>query len=71
MVDVEYSHQVLIERAGGVDGTLLVVMARNTGHANPMQRPREYNTVIEQQILPFVQRFQQQVRATASAAGPR
>ncbi|MFD8250145.1 alpha/beta fold hydrolase [Nocardia sp. NPDC059691] len=71
VVDVEYSHRVLIERSGGVDGTLLVVLARNTGHANPMQRPREYNTVIEQQILPFVQRYQQQVRSTTVAAPPR
>jgi pimeloyl-ACP methyl ester carboxylesterase len=71
VVDVEYSHQVLIERAGGVDGTLLVVMARNTGHANPMQRPDEYNKVIEQQILPFVQRFQVQVRAANTSAAPR
>lgn len=71
VVDVEYSHEVLIERSGGVDGTLLVVLARNTGHANPMQRPREYNTVIEQQILPFVQRYQQEVRATMVAAPPR
>jgi pimeloyl-ACP methyl ester carboxylesterase len=71
VVDVEYSHQVLIERAGGVDGTLLVVMARNTGHANPMQRPDEYNKVIEQQILPFVQRFQEQVRAANTSAAPR
>ncbi|MCC3333280.1 alpha/beta fold hydrolase [Nocardia abscessus] len=71
VVDVEYSHRVLIERSGGVDGTLLVVLARNTGHANPMQRPREYNTVIEQQILPFVQRYQEQVRSTMVAAPPR
>lgn len=71
VVDVEYSHRVLIEQSGGVDGTLLVVLARNTGHANPMQRPREYNTVIEQQILPFVQRYQQQVRSATVAAPPR
>jgi pimeloyl-ACP methyl ester carboxylesterase len=71
VVDVEYSHQVLIERSGGVDGTLLVVMPRNIGDANPMQRPREYNAVIDQQILPFVQRFQRQIRADASAAAPR
>ncbi|MEU2093249.1 alpha/beta hydrolase [Nocardia beijingensis] len=71
VVDVEYSHRVLIEQSGGADGTLLVVLARNTGHANPMQRPREYNTVIEQQILPFVQRYQQQVRSTTVAAPPR
>ncbi|WP_067478976.1 alpha/beta fold hydrolase [Nocardia amamiensis] len=71
VVDVEYSHEVLIERSGGVDGTLLVVLARNTGHANPMQRPREYNTVIEQQVLPFIQRYQQQVRGTTVAAPPR
>lgn len=71
VVDVEYSHRALIEQSGGVDGTLLVVLARNTGHANPMQRPREYNTVIEQQILPFLQRYQQQVRSTMVAAPPR
>ncbi|WP_338773792.1 alpha/beta hydrolase [Nocardia vulneris] len=71
VVDVEYSHRVLIEQAGGVDGTLSVVQARNTGHANPMQRPVEYNTVIEQQIVPFIQRYQQQVRTTISSAAPR
>ncbi|MGK8524624.1 alpha/beta fold hydrolase [Nocardia asteroides] len=71
VVDVEHSHRVLIERSGGVDGTLLVVLARNIGHANPMQRPREYNTVIEQQILPFMQRYQQQVRSTTVAAPHR
>ncbi|MFF3224366.1 alpha/beta fold hydrolase [Nocardia suismassiliense] len=71
VVDVEYSHQVLIEQAGGVDGTLSVVQARNTGHANPMQRPVEYNTVIDQQILPFIQQYQEQVRAQTTAAAPR
>lgn len=71
VVDVEYSHQVLIEQSGGVDGTLSVVLARNTGHANPMQRPREYNTFIEQQIVPFIQRFQAQVRDVPVAAAPR
>ncbi|WP_107655209.1 alpha/beta fold hydrolase [Nocardia suismassiliense] len=71
VVDVEYSHQVLIEQVGGVDGTLSVVQARNTGHANPMQRPAEYNTVIDQQILPFIQQYQEQVRAQTTAAAPR
>ncbi|WP_069164471.1 alpha/beta fold hydrolase [Nocardia altamirensis] len=71
VVDVEYSHRVLIDVSGGVDGTLSVVLARNTGHANPMQRPVEYNTVIEQQILPFMQRYQQQLRATSTSAAPR
>ncbi|MFC9433872.1 alpha/beta fold hydrolase [Nocardia sp. NPDC057030] len=71
VVDVEYSHRVLIEESGGVDGTLSVVLARNTGHANPMQRPVEYNTFIDQQILPFIQRYQAQVRDSAVAAAPR
>ncbi|QIS02889.1 alpha/beta fold hydrolase [Nocardia brasiliensis] len=71
VVDVEYSHRVLIDQVGGVDGTLSVVRARNTGHANPMQRPVEYNTVIEQQVVPFIQRYQQQVRTTSAAAAPR
>ncbi|MEU7145505.1 alpha/beta hydrolase [Nocardia sp. NPDC046473] len=71
VVDVEYSHRVLIEQSGGVAGTLSVVLARNTGHANPMQRPTEYNTFIDQQIVPFVQRFQVQVRDAPLAAAPR
>lgn len=71
VVDVEYSHRVLIEQSGGVDGTLSVVRARNIGHANPMQRPIEYNAAIDQQILPFIQRYQQEVRATTTAAAPR
>ncbi len=70
VVDVEYSHEVLIERAGGVDGSLLVVMPRNTGHANPMQHPEAYNQIIDQQILPFIQRYQEQVRASVVAEAP-
>lgn len=68
VVDVEYSHRVLIERAGGLDGALLVVTPRNTGHANPIQRPGEYNAIIEQQILPFFYRYQQQARAGTNLA---
>ncbi|MFE3546101.1 alpha/beta fold hydrolase [Nocardia sp. NPDC059177] len=58
VVDVEYSHQVLIEISGGVDGTLLVVRPREIEHADPRQRPAEYNAIIETQVLPFVQRYQ-------------
>ncbi|MFF0635750.1 alpha/beta fold hydrolase [Nocardia sp. NPDC004151] len=57
VVDVEYSHQVLIDRVGGVRGTLLVVTTRTTGHANPIERPQEYNTVIEQQVVPFMRQL--------------
>ncbi|WP_431957966.1 alpha/beta fold hydrolase [Nocardia lijiangensis] len=71
VVDVEYSHQVLIERVGGVDGSLLVVLPRNTGHANPRQAPAEYNKVVDQQVLPFVQRYLDEVRGVRSAAAPR
>ncbi|MEV6280999.1 alpha/beta hydrolase [Nocardia sp. NPDC051832] len=70
VVDVAYSHQLLIELAGGVDGSLLVAYPRNTGHANPIQRPREYNQVITDQVLPFVQRYQQQMRAATGSAAP-
>lgn len=59
VVDVEYSHRVLIEHAGGVDGTLSVVRPTRTEHANPIQRPGEYNEVIDAQVLPFVRRFQE------------
>ncbi|MEV0710509.1 alpha/beta hydrolase [Nocardia aurea] len=71
VVDVEYSHRVLVEQVGGVDGTLLVAFPRNTGHANPRQRPNEYNRVITDQVLPFVQRYQAQARATQNTAAPR
>ncbi|MFE3319574.1 alpha/beta fold hydrolase [Nocardia sp. NPDC059195] len=59
VVDVEYSHKVLIEHSGGVDGTLSVVRPTRIEHANPIQRPREYNEVIETQVLPFVRRYQE------------
>ncbi|MFC8385385.1 alpha/beta fold hydrolase [Nocardia sp. NPDC057272] len=59
VVDVEYSHEVLIEQSGGVDGTLLVVRPNQIEHANPIQRPAEYNAVIEAQVLPFVRRYQE------------
>ncbi|MFD3509503.1 alpha/beta fold hydrolase [Nocardia sp. NPDC058666] len=58
VVDVEYSHRVLIEHSGGVDGSLLVVRPSRIEHANPIQRPHEYNTVIESQVLPFIARYQ-------------
>ncbi|MFE6864324.1 alpha/beta fold hydrolase [Nocardia sp. NPDC057668] len=63
IVDVEYSHRVLIEHAGGVNGTLLVVTTRKTRHANPIQQPEEYNDVIEHQIVPFVHRVQRDAAA--------
>ncbi|MFD3464597.1 alpha/beta fold hydrolase [Nocardia fluminea] len=59
VVDVAYSHEVLIEESGGVDGSLLVVRPNQIEHANPIQRPAEYNAVIEAQILPFVRRYQE------------
>lgn len=69
IVDVEYSHRALIDRVGGVDGTLLVVTTRTTAHANPIQRPEEYNTVIAQQIVPFVRLVQRESGTGATAGG--
>lgn len=54
IVDDEYTHRVLVDTVGGVDGTLLVVLTRHTGHADPRQHPVEYNTVISRQIVPFI-----------------
>ncbi|MBH0780148.1 alpha/beta fold hydrolase [Nocardia bovistercoris] len=71
VVDVAYSHRVLVDQVGGEDGSLLVAFPRNTGHANPRQRPAEYNRVITEQVLPFVQRYQNQARATGTSAAPR
>ncbi|MFI5718463.1 alpha/beta fold hydrolase [Nocardia sp. NPDC051750] len=70
VVDVAHTHQVLIDQVGGVDGNLLVVKPRGTGHANPRQRPAEYNKVIAQQVLPFIERYQAQITAAAGAAAP-
>ncbi|MFB7724195.1 MULTISPECIES: lipase family alpha/beta hydrolase [unclassified Nocardia] len=69
IVDVDYSHRVLIDQVGGVNGTLLVITTRNTAHANPIQRPREYNAVIEQQAVPFIRLLRQQ--PVSVAAPPR
>ncbi|WP_280435960.1 alpha/beta hydrolase [Nocardia carnea] len=69
VVDVAYTHQVLIDKVGGVDGNLLVVKPRGTGHADPRQHPAEYNKVIDQQVLPFVERYRAQITAASSAAG--
>ncbi|MBF6064394.1 alpha/beta hydrolase [Nocardia terpenica] len=73
IVDDEYTHRVLIDRVGGVNGTLLVVLTRGTGHANPMQQPGEYNKVIEQQVVPFVRLVRREELAAMQqpVAGPR
>ncbi|MVU83307.1 alpha/beta fold hydrolase [Nocardia sp. ET3-3] len=69
IVDVDYSHKVLIDQVGGMDGTLLVVKTRTTGHANPIERPQEYNTVIENQVVPFVRELQLEWATTAVYLG--
>ena len=54
VVDVEYSHRILIDRSGGTDGTLLVSKLDRTGHANPNQAPESYNAAITDRVVPFV-----------------
>src|SRR5690606_12060319 len=70
VVDVARTHQVLIDEVGGVNGNLLVVKPRGTGHADPRQYPAEYNKVIGQQVLPFVERYRAEITAASSAAPP-
>ncbi|MFJ4657717.1 alpha/beta fold hydrolase [Nocardia sp. NPDC088792] len=65
IVDVEYSHRVLIEQVGGVDGTLLVAFTRHAGHANPIQHPEEYNELIAQQVVPFIREVQSDAALSA------
>ncbi|MRH90024.1 alpha/beta fold hydrolase [Nocardia sp. SYP-A9097] len=69
IVDVDYSHRVLVEQSGGLNGNLLVVTTRTTAHANPIQRPEEYNTVIEQQIVPFIRLSQRDSPIAAASPG--
>ncbi|MBF6213156.1 alpha/beta hydrolase [Nocardia puris] len=71
VVDVDYSHRVLLEQVGGPDGSLLVAYPRGTGHANPRQAPQGYNEVIEAQVLPFVQRYLDRARDVHYTASPR
>ncbi|NUP28269.1 MAG: alpha/beta hydrolase [Nocardia sp.] len=71
VVDVAHTQQVLIDKVGGVDGNLLVVKPRGTGHADPRQRPAEYNKVIAQQVLPFVERYQARISSIAAAVPAR
>ncbi|MCX4095134.1 alpha/beta fold hydrolase [Nocardia sp. alder85J] len=67
IVDDEYTHRVLIDTVGGVGGTLLVVLTRGTGHADPIQQPGEYNEVIAQQVVPFVRLEQREELTTGQA----
>ncbi|MEV6558276.1 alpha/beta hydrolase [Nocardia sp. NPDC051756] len=68
VVDDTYSHDVLIDLVGGIHGTLLVVLTRHTGHADPRRHPAEYNAVIEQQIVPFIRLVGREERAELAAA---
>ncbi|MGI5218580.1 alpha/beta fold hydrolase [Nocardia sp. CA-290969] len=70
VVDVARTQEVLIDKVGGVDGNLLVVKPRGTGHADPRQHPGEYNKIISQQVLPFVERYRAQISRVADAAAP-
>ncbi|MBS9374607.1 lipase family alpha/beta hydrolase [Rhodococcus sp. B50] len=54
VVDVEYSHRILVDQSGGIDGTLLVSKLDRTGHANPIQAPESYNDAITDRVVPFV-----------------
>lgn len=70
VVDVARTQEVLIDKVGGIDGNLLVVKPRGTGHADPRQHPGEYNKIISQQVLPFVERYRAQISRVADAAAP-
>ncbi|WP_327151642.1 alpha/beta hydrolase [Nocardia sp. NBC_01329] len=71
VVDVAHTQRELIDKVGGIDGNLLVVKPRGTGHANPRQRPSEYNKVIAQQVLPFVERYRARISSIAAAVPVR
>ncbi len=67
VVDVDYSQKILIDQSGGVGGSLLVIRMHDTGHANPIQRPDQYNAAILDGILPFLrQSYEESARARLS-----
>lgn len=58
VVDVDYSQQALFDHTGGPDGRLLVVRMPESGHANPMQQPQQYNDAIDSAVVPFLNRLE-------------
>ncbi len=59
VVDVENAQRLITDQVGVFSGRLLIVELENTGHANPNQRPTEYNAAISSEIVPFMERRQQ------------
>ena len=62
VVDVDRAQQLISDEVGIFSGRLLVVDMENTGHANPNQRPTEYNAAITEDIVPFMERRNINVR---------
>lgn len=71
VVDNDRGQTILIERSGGPDGTLLVVKLDNTGHANPNQRPDEYNRAITDRIVPYLAQVSAENASTGGLSAGR
>lgn len=56
VVDVSRSQNLVASETDFSDLNLLIVKMDNTGHANPNQSPKEYNTAIHDKIIPFLDR---------------
>lgn len=72
VVDVERTQRALVERVGLPTRNLLVVRMADTGHANPVQRPTEYNHAVQARVVPYLERrARSQFVEQAALAGAR
>ncbi|OGL22169.1 hypothetical protein A2707_02430 [Candidatus Saccharibacteria bacterium RIFCSPHIGHO2_01_FULL_45_15] len=56
VVDVSLGQRLVTATTNAENRNLLIAKLHNTGHANPNQRPSEYNEVIQNRIIPFLER---------------
>lgn len=63
VVDVNYTQRALLDRVGGPGGALFVVRMADTEHANPIQRPTEYNAAVGTQVVPFLERWDERAQS--------
>lgn len=68
VVDVSRSQVLITSETDFADLNLLIVKMHNTGHANPNQRPTEYNAAIRDKIIPFLDRKEHERQAAAHLA---
>ncbi len=57
VVDVDDSQRRMYETVRRENGKLVVIRMNDTGHANPNQRPDQYNEAIGQKVVPYINSY--------------